>query len=166
MTLALLGLLACACQVDPSTPAQQRLPGPPATDKQAMFGSASLVPTREGERARRELAIAAELEQALAQLELGPAHVDVELHQPITAIVIARPRSDRSPAEAVALVAELVHAMIPELAPANLHVFLRPIPQAEPPPPERDQPMWPSMLACLGLGLSIGVAAERLRKRW
>ena len=133
-------------------------------DKQAMFGSASLVPTREGERARRELAIAGELEQALAQLGLGPAHVDVELREPVTVIVIARHRDDRSASEAERAAITLARAMVPELEPANLHVWLQPA-IAEPPPPEPASRTWLLMLACLGLGLSLGIGGERMRVR-
>jgi type III secretory pathway lipoprotein EscJ len=150
-------VLACACEARPSAH-----PSRAHVDKQAMFGSASLVPTREGERARRELAIAGELQQALAQLELGPAHVDVELGDPTTVIMIARYREDRSVSEAETAAIELAHAMIPELQPANLHLWLQPA-SAEQPAPEPHSRTWLLMLACLGLGLSLGIGGERLR---
>lgn len=158
--LALVALMACACEAHPSV-----RPNPAAQlDKQKTFGNASLVPTREGERARRELAIAGELERALAQLDLGPAHVDVELREPVTVVVIARIRDDRSPSEAERAAITLAHAMVPELAPANLHVWLQPA-SAEPPPPDSAARTWQLMLACLGLGLCLGIARERLRSR-
>jgi type III secretory pathway lipoprotein EscJ len=152
----MIGVIACACQA--RTGPQ---PGPAAIDKQAMFGSASLVPTREGERARRELAIAGELEQALALLGLGPAHVDVELREPVAVIVIAR-GDDRSEAT----IAELAGAMIPELDPANLHVWLQPASVEAPTREQSNGRTWALMLACLGLGLSLGIAGERLRRQW
>lgn len=161
-------MLACACEARSSV-----RPRAAHLDKQAVFGSASLVPTREGERARRELAIAGELEQALAQLELGPAHVDVELREPVTVIVIARVRhdqddqadqDDQSLARAEATVAQLAHAMVPELDPANLHLWLQPG-HEQPAAPEPSSRTWLLMLACLGLGLSFGIAGERLRSR-
>ncbi|HVH99570.1 MAG TPA: hypothetical protein VM869_12705 [Enhygromyxa sp.] len=156
-------MLACACEARSSS-----RPRAAQLDKQAVFGSASLVPTREGERARRELAIAGELEQALAQLELGPAHVDVELREPATVIVIARVQDDQdtqSLARAEATVAQLAHAMVPELDPANLHLWLQPG-HEQPAAPEPSSRTWLLMLACLGLGLSFGIAGERLRSRW
>jgi hypothetical protein len=40
------------------------------TDKRSLFGDASLVPTREGERVRRELALAGELTTSLELMAL------------------------------------------------------------------------------------------------
>jgi type III secretory pathway lipoprotein EscJ len=159
--LLFVSMIACSCEARPHP-----RPGPAPLDKQAMFGSASLVPTREGERARRELAIAGELEQALAELELGPAHVDVELREPVAVIVIAREHDDRSADEAQVAIAALARAMVPELEPGNLHVWLQPA-STQTTAPER-APSWRSaalMLACLGLGLSLGITGERLRSR-
>lgn len=159
--LPVVAVIACACDHQPSSVH----PSPAAKlDKQKTYGSASLVPTREGERARRELAIAGELEQALAQLDLGPAHVDVELREPVTVIVIARLRDDRSPSEAERTAITLALAMVPELQPANLHVWLQPA-SAEPPTPDPAAHTWQLMVACLGLGLFLGIAHERLRPR-
>ncbi|MFO7566066.1 MAG: hypothetical protein R6X02_25705 [Enhygromyxa sp.] len=171
-TLAALlgpGLLACACEQR----AVER-PSPAALDKQAVFGSASLVPTREGERARRELAIAGELEQALARLGLGPAMVDVELrgaggetHEASAVIVIARRPHHLDAGQAEATVAELVGAMVPGLEAGGLHLWWQPT-IAEAPGPAH-APTWRSwalMFSCLGLGLSLGVLAERMRSRW
>jgi hypothetical protein len=49
----------------------------------------------------------------------------------------------------------LAGAMIPELDPANLHVWLQPV-SAEPPAPEQEFTWrtWALMLACLGLGVT------------
>ncbi|HLT37527.1 MAG TPA: hypothetical protein VK034_14640 [Enhygromyxa sp.] len=155
-----IGLIACEAR-----PVAR--PSPAAIDKQAMFGSASLVPTREGERARRELAIAGELEQALDRLELGPAHVDVELREPAAVIVIARLPEHRSVEQAEAAVAKLASAMIPALLPGDLHVWWQPA-IADAPAPARpgSARSWALMMICIGLGLSLGVAGERLRSRW
>lgn len=156
--LCCIGLIALACEARPV-----ERPSPATVDKQAVFGSASLVPTREGERARRELAIAGELEQALAQLGLGPAHVDVELREKTAVIVIAKLPAHRSAEQAEAIVAELVGAMIP--APTTTHVWWQPA-IIDIPAPARVWPSWTLLLCCIGLGLSLGVTGERLRSRW
>ncbi len=157
----LASVLACACEARPVAP-----PTSAATGKQAVFGSASLVPTREGERARRELARAGELEQALARLGLEAVHVDVELREPVAVIVIARLSADADPREIEAMVAELTHAMIPELTFANLHLWLQPaLVEAPSQPRRRRAPLWSLLVTSIGLGLSLGVLAERLRSR-
>ena len=157
LALGWIGLLVTACEAR-----SIERPSPARVDKQAVFGSASLVPTREGERARRELATAGELEQALDRLGLGPAHVDVELRDPTAVIVIAR-GSERDEATVI----ELTRALIPELEPANLHVWWQPtIAETPAPAQDREPRSWALMLACLGLGVSVGIVAERLRSRW
>ena len=142
--------------------------------KQAVFGDASLVPTRAGERARRELAIAGELERALTRLEFGAAQVDVELEAPVRVVVIAQapPTGDAGPASE-ATVAELCRAVVPELAREHLHVWLGPSVGAGPDPSvgsssgdDIDLRVWAMLLTCVGLGLSLGVIGERLRARW
>jgi type III secretory pathway lipoprotein EscJ len=160
--LMMISLLACGCEARPVD-----RPEPLVAGKQAMFGDAGLVPTREGERARRELAIAGELEQALARLGLVAAHVDVELREPVAVIVIARLPTG-SDADAITdTITELARAMLPALDPDNLHVWLEPA-SAQPAEPERRRGprLWALMLTCVGLGLSLGVLGERLRSRW
>lgn len=160
--LWVIGLAVCACEAQPSPRVN-----PARSDKQALFGSASLVPTREGERVRRELAIAGELQHALEHLGLGPAHVDVELGPRPAVIVVAQQPSDRSPAEAHDQVAELSSALIPKLESTGLHAWLRPT--LEPGTPPNDQalpaPLWALLALSLGLGLSLGIVSERARAR-
>jgi hypothetical protein len=157
-----LGLLVTACEARTI-----ERPSPAAVDKAAVFGSAELVPTREGERVRRELAIAGSLEQALARLGLGPAHVDVELREPVTVIVIATLPEPGEVERAEASVAELVGAMVPSHEPAELHVWWRPaLVEAPASAPDRTWTRWALLLCCVGLGLSLGVGTERLRARW
>jgi len=167
--IVLIGLVLCACEAKPpATPG----PGPTAarSSKQALFASASLVPTREGERARRELAIAGQLELALEHLEIERAHVDVELRDPAAVIVVARLPSGRSEAEVKAEIAELSQVLIPGLEPSDLHVWLRAAVAEDPAPApserRRSGPrLWAIVLLSIGLGLSLGIIVERVRMR-
>ena len=161
--LAALALGGVACEA-PARP----LPQHRRADKQSLFADASLVPTREGERVRRELALAGELTGALELLELGPVHVDLELRAGHTsAVVVAQlpANADAEQAEQLeADILELTAAIVPELATDQIHVWLRPHPSAGQPAPQRDH-SWALGFACLGLGLSLGVTLERARAR-
>ncbi|PRQ02895.1 hypothetical protein ENSA5_19850 [Enhygromyxa salina] len=135
------------------------------TGKQALYGDARLVPTREGERVRRELALAGEIGAALELLELGPAHVDVELGRATNSVVVvARAPADVDQDALEATVVELSAAIVPELEPDAIHVWLRPRASVEAPKPRPARP-WALVFACLGLGLSLGVTIERARAR-
>ncbi len=158
--ILLLGLGACESR----PPAQ---PSPRPTDKRTVFGDASLVPTREGEQARRELALAGELELALVRLGFAEPHVDVELREPVAVVVIARqpPGAHAAPEQTVL---ELATALLPELTPERLHLWLQPAVVEAPAPapapaPRAGTPLWAIVLASIGLGASLGVFGERLR---
>lgn len=152
-----LSALACEAQVRPSAPARHD------TGKQAMYGDAALVPTREGERVRRELALAGEITTALALLGFDAAHVDIELGPEPSALVVIR-SAEHTPLEREAVV-ELTRAIVPELDADDVHVVTREVVDTEPTPAPAGPPPWPLALACLGLGLSLGVGGERLRMR-
>jgi hypothetical protein len=149
------------------TPASPR-PGPArgASDKAALFGDPSLVPTRQGERARREVALAQEIEQALAVLpSVDRARVDVELARPVgsseppprvLAVVAGRPESDAT--ELALRARSIVQAV---MGPgAVVEVVMEPSPTA---PPLAERTRWPLLLGILGLGFFIGVLLERIR---
>jgi hypothetical protein len=154
LAIALIG----ACEAEPRP---RTADGP--TGKLELFGDPSLVPTREGERIRRELAIAGELEQALLELGLATAHVDVELREPAAVVVIARAGSEPGPTQTE--IANLVHALV-ELEPTNLQLHVLPA-KLEPPVPERRFDGWTValLLTALGLGGCLGILGERLRPR-
>ncbi len=64
---AALGLLLLACEAPVAPPAS-----PPAPDKRALYGDPALVPTRAGERAREELALAGSVAAAVrARADVG-----------------------------------------------------------------------------------------------
>lgn len=152
-------LIACAGCPAPQRPTVARR----AVDKQALYGDASLVPTREGERVRRELALAGELQTAIEQLDLADVHVDVELGEPPGVIVIARATPDADAQSLEATITAFARVIVP--AASAVHVELRRSePDERPALPGDDRP-WAIALACLGLGLSLGVTAERLLAR-
>lgn len=147
-------------------PARSRVPDRGAADKAALFGDASLVPTRQGERARREVALAQEIEQALGVLpSVTRARVDVELpERPAD----ASPRvlavvSGGAGADATALAARartIAHAVMGPSAAVEVVAEPSPAPAAAPPAvPLR----WPLLLGVLGLGFFGGMLLERIR---
>jgi hypothetical protein len=159
IALAVVVLVCAGC------PAPQRPAVPRRTvDKQALYGDAGLVPTREGERVRRELALAGELQAASEQLGLTDVHVDVELNDPPGVIVIAQidPAADAESLEATTTA--FARVIVPDAT--TVHVELRQLePGGERPAPPDGRWSWAIALACLGLGLSLGVTVERLRTR-
>lgn len=160
--MAVLVLVCAGC------PAPQRPAVPGRTvDKQTLYGDAGLVPTREGERVRHELALAGELRAALLQLGLSAVHVDVELNDPPGVIVIAQldPEADADALEALeATITGFARVIVPDAT--TVHVELRRgEPDGERPAPPDGGRAWAIALACLGLGLSLGVTVERLLAR-
>jgi hypothetical protein len=163
LRLAPLGLaLGCSASPSPPRPAPGR-----AADKAALFGDASLVPTRHGERARQEVAWAQEIERAIAVLPSATrARVDVELPErsvdgsPRVLVVVA---SDAG-AEADVLpsrVRAIAHAVVGPTA--AVEVVTEPLPTTAPStPPLR----WPLLAGLLGLGFFAGMLLERIRRLW
>lgn len=163
LTLATLPLwLGCGS----AEPARSRVPIRGASDKAALFGDASLVPTRAGERARREVALAQEIEQALGVLpSVAQARVDVELPERpadasprVLAVVSGDPGAD---ATALATRARTIaHAVMGPAA--AVEVVAEPVATPAPAPPI--VPLrWPLLLGVLGLGFFGGVLLERIR---
>lgn len=171
LALAWLPLgLACT---SPSPPEGVRGAGRRPADKAALYGDASLVPTRAGERIRTETALAREIEQAVAVLpSVARVRVDVELpdamprpgarpHPPaeprvIAVVAGAAPHDDAStPARIEAIARAVVGPR------AAVEVIVEgSAPPAPAPPPAR----WPLLLCVLGLGFFVGVLVERTRR--
>jgi hypothetical protein len=154
VAVALVSLAACEA---PRRPA----PSPTPLGKREVYGDAGLMPTRAGERARRELALAGELERALALLGVDAAQVEVSLAAPVRVTIVAR--TDAADDELEHELRALAGAMVPGVEPEQVSVWLRRTPRPTP-PPAAPRP-WFLMLACLGLGLSVGVGVERARTR-
>lgn len=143
-----LVLLACSPSGPPPRPGQ--------ADKQALYGDPGLIPTREGERARRELMLAGELERLLERAAIQ-ASVTVSLARDPgaggSALVVARAREATE-------VQTIARAALSEREVATIEVVLAPTDE----PPEVP-PRGPLLAVAIGLGLALGVALERLRTR-
>ncbi len=154
-----LGVLttAPACAPSPrSAPARPRL------DKAAVYGDAALVPTREGERMRRQIALAGQLERAVATLSFVEAvTVDVDdTTEPARAVAVVRLQPGRAEDDEVTrTLAELGAALAPIEVRwvVQSHAAGDEVPSDAPPP-------WPLLIGLLGLGASLGVTIERWRK--
>jgi type III secretory pathway lipoprotein EscJ len=141
--IAMLAMLACV-PADPPRPASK-------PDKRELFGDAGLVPTREGERIRRELALADELERLLARASV-PASVSVSLVEPASAVVVAQ-AGERETIQTIA------RAALPELDDGRIHVTIAELGET---PSETDTPRSiPVLMLTLALGLALGIAVER-----
>lgn len=169
LALAWLPLgLACT---SPSPPEGVRGAGRRPADKAALYGDASLVPTRAGERIRTETALAREIEQAVAVLpSVAQVRVDVELPD-----ATPRPGARTRPPAEPRVLAVVAQATPHDDAPARIEAIARAVvgpraaveviveasaPPAPAPPPAR----WPLLLCVLGLGFFVGVLVERTRR--
>ncbi len=144
-------------------------------DKAALYGDPALVPTRAGERARQELALAAAVAAAVAARADGGAPV-VEVRLPAGAegrgaegrgadggaVVVAG-----EVALEVEEVVRIAEAVVGAWSVGRVAVFVR-SPRAgalaaedRPGPAGLD---WRLVLALVGFGVSAGIAVERLRR--
>lgn len=153
---ALVGgwLVVPACS-EPAPPRERAAP-----DKAALFGDATLVPSRAGEAARRELASAGEIAAVLrASGWIDRVHVDVEERE-TTRVVIAGTRGASAPSELDTEIAAVVAAV---LARDDAEIVLAIATPSEPPVrPRRELPL---ALAALGLGASVALAIDRALRR-
>jgi len=156
-------LLGAGCG-DP--PAPRERPAARPSDKAALYGDAALVPTREGERARAEVALAEELRAALETLhavEKARATVTTEHgERPTSAAVIirARPGSDRSALDSTAR--RIARGILGE-EDVSLEVEVS-APSVDVPPEDSPSAPRPIVLfAVLGLGISLGLTFDRAR---
>ena len=149
---AALGLLLLACEAPVAPPAS-----PPAPDKRALYGDPALVPTRAGERAREELALAGSVAAAVrARADVGALAVEVRLPAGADpgAVVIAG--AVALPVDDVARIAE---GVVGPWSAGRVQVELGPAPTLADEPPARLG--WALALALLGLGGAAGVALDR-----
>ncbi len=145
--LGVIALLGCV-PAEPRGPARQ-------ADKRELFGDAGLLPTREGERVRRELVLADELERLLARAST-PATVTVSLIEPASAVVVAQ-TGELDQVHAIA------RAALPDLDASRIHVTIAALDQTPSKAPSGS--LTPILIVAIGLGLALGVALERARQR-
>ena len=144
-------------------PSEQPRRGPrrAASDKAALYGDAALLPTREGERARAEVAVAEELRQSLEALhEVERAQVTVSMHggRPRTAAVVVRARAGTDTDALRARGERLAHGVLgPDPVPLEFEVSAPS--QGPDAPPDPTSPLL--LLAVLGLGISLGLTFDR-----
>src|SRR5690606_16371911 len=147
-----------------STPAPRPPPQRARPDKAALYGDSALVPTRRGEHARAELALSGELEALLrvvpgivsvrAEVGLDPA---MDLERALVLVRHARPPSDEDPLRTE--VEAIVESVLPR-GPRTVRLYAA---AADPHDPH-ERPPWAVAMVFLGLGLSLGIAVERVRR--
>ncbi|GEM_PF-1632640 len=133
--------------------------------KQALYGDAGLVPTREGEWARKEIAAAGAVERAVrATGSFRNVEVNVELEPTTTRVLVA----GQVTAQAHQVREQVVSIVLAVLGPIGddaIDIVTTNVPPTE--PDSRRFTMSPFFaLALLGLGVSIGVTLERIRTRY
>ncbi len=155
--LGLFGLVACADAPVPR--GAERTP-----DKAALYGDPGLVPTREGEQARREAAQAGEIRAAVELLAgVESARVDVESDDAGTrAVVVVRLHDEDAREDVRASTQRIVEAV---LGPDDLETVIElGSPRVEAPLEPTPRTTWPIAIAVLGLGFSLGVTFDRARR--
>lgn len=154
-------VLACAWLAVSACEPPPRPPPPRARDKQALFGDPALVPTRAGERARQELAVAASVASAVrGRAGRGAPVVEVRLPAGGDAGAVVVAGELGLDAEEVARVAEAVAG---PWSAGRVQVFPA-VPRAQASEPRPGLP-WALALALIGLGASAGVSIDRLARR-
>jgi hypothetical protein len=147
----LLGLLAC----DGS---EQRRPHRASPDSRTLYGDPALVPTPEGERARRDLARAGDLE-SLLPLEEPQVVVGHPKDMREQVLVRGRVRTDADETKLRERIETSVRAIFGPETELVLHLETKAeLPHERPP---LDPLLW---LAFMGLGASAGIALERERR--
>jgi len=145
-----LGVLACACGAAPSPTA------PRAADKASLFGDPTLVPTRDGEAARRELAESGEITQAIRATDwIDDARVDVEREDGRARVLVVGRRTAIAPADLDAQVHTIARAVCGDAMELVLTLA-----DAPPAAPMRRLDL-PLGLALVGLGASLALLADR-----
>ena len=152
-------VLASGCADEPVT----RTSTDRTLDKAAVFGDPGLVPTREGEQARREAARAGEIRAAVELLGgVDSARVDVEQGEETRALVVIRLHDADAREDVVASTQRIVEAVLgTDGVRTVVEVSVPPVEALEEPTPRST---WPIAIAVLGLGFSLGVTFDRVRR--
>lgn len=156
-------LLVMACG-EPASP--RRTPPRRASDKAALYGDAALLPTRSGERARAEVALAEEVRVAVETLhDVERARVTVTsetVGAPSSAALVIRTRAESANTEVRAAATRIARATLGRDTELTVEVSAPhvDVPLADTPPARRP---W-VLFAVLGLGVSLGLTFDRTRK--
>lgn len=147
-------------------PAAERGPGP--RGKRELYGDPALVPTRAGERARAELALADAVRAALAALGAGELAVEIRLPagpDPGAVVVAGQPPPGRSEAELRRLVADLCGPWSAAVIRLAFRDDAAGPGAAASGQGGGDRGDFALYFALLGLGASAGITLDRLRRR-
>ncbi len=164
MRAASLLVLACLAGCgEPPSPRSRPQRGP--SDKAALYGDAALLPTRAGERARAEVAVAEEVRVAIETLHpVDRARVAVTFDaadQPASGSVVIRGRADADREALERAATGIARGIMGPLATLEVEVSLPTAAAPEAPAPRR-----PLLLfAVLGLGFSAGLVFDRARRQ-
>ncbi|MCB9701618.1 MAG: hypothetical protein H6711_06995 [Myxococcales bacterium] len=175
VALALLSGAACRPEAAPTADVDRggRAPVAGPRAKAAIYGDATLVPTRRGERAREELALAGAIEEALAlDGRLRAIRVDVRLRdgappEALIDLALAGGLGDDAEVAAIdARAAAVAQAILGDpAARITLDRVAAPPPAAPPATGGARLPLALLVLALLGLGASAGITVDRLLGR-
>ncbi len=160
LVLLVLSLGACAPARQQEPPRQRSAPRTKAT----LFGDPALVPTRAGERARTELALASTIREHLAedpQLAVLRTHVTTPAGEPPQVVISLRGPSERAPE--IQSRAETVARAVIGTPKTQVTVDLVAADPAQEPKYAHLRPFL--IVALLALGASLGVTIDRLRQR-
>lgn len=140
-------------------------------DKAALFGDATLVPTRQGEAARLELARAGEITAALRatgwidDVRVDVEHAEIGTPSPVPHVVVAGRRNAASPADLDDRVRAVVAGICTRAAVVTLAIADAPTTNDRREQP-RDVPRDIALgLALFGLGASLSLFADRAWRR-
>jgi hypothetical protein len=133
-----------------------------ASDKRALYADPMLVPTREGERIRAEIALAGEIEQAL---RMFPELQDVRVHVETSTVPTRVAVFGAAPTELVTQLRAHTDEVARAVAGDDI-VGVTTIAALDPEPPAREPRLHLVLaLALWGLGASMGIAADRFACR-
>ena len=169
--IVLVALAAGGCADEP---VHRRQPTPRASDKAALYGDAALLPTRAGERARNEVALAEEIRAAIEALHtVERARVTVATDSggaPRSAVVVVRAHTSTNADDLTASATRISRAALgsPELA-VEVQVSAPVVDEAAEDVPTDTTPRALLLFGVLGLGISLGLTFDRatgiLRRR-
>ncbi len=157
-------LAAGACAADPLP---QRQPARRAADKAALYGDAALLPTRAGERARQEVALAEEIRVAVETLHaVERAHVTVATgpHGAASSAAVVIRARQHPDAEGLSTAATRIAraALGSQELQVEVQVSAPDTADASAERPDAPQPPTAALLfGVLGLGISLGLTFDR-----